>query len=215
MADLPVDVSAEHVRFCEEYCKDRNGTRAALAAGLASERIRAANVASELLRKPYIRDLVRRVFREQARRLKTGVPDLVREWAVLGKSDLTDYVVAADGRLDVAPGVPRSALRAVKKVKQTRTERLSGETLTVETKTEIELHGKEGPLAKLYEHLHGVLPGEGTNDDAARVLSAVDAYLAARLARPGGGGGGAGDAQAGPPVDEPAGGAGGGVPESG
>lgn len=172
----PPEIAAEELRFVEEYVKDRNATRAALAAGLADSYFPAAMAATRLLKTEKVAAWVKHLFRLQARRLKTEVPDVVREWAVMGKSDLTDYAVDDKGRLTTAPGVPKVALRAVKKFRQVRTEKLHNETLTVETRTEIELHDKPGALAKLYEHLHGVLPGETpppagglTIDDAVRI----------------------------------------------
>jgi phage terminase small subunit len=175
---LPV-LTPQEQTFVEEYAKDRNQVRAALAARLSESYFAAAQAARALLKKPQIRTAVKYVLKQQARRLKTEVPDVVREWAVLAKSDVTDYVVTGEGEVTVRPGVPRSALRAVKKVKQTRTERLSGapgsQELTVEIRTEIELHAKEGPLGRLYEHLHGVLPGESPKEIpvevAARLLA--------------------------------------------
>jgi phage terminase small subunit len=164
MAESVPDLTPQEQTFVEEYCKDKNQVRAALAAGLSPTYFGASQAARTLLKNPQIRDAVHAIFRTQARRLKTEVPDVLREWAILGTSDLTDYVVDDKGRVTTAPGVPRSALRAVKKVKQTRTEKLTGrgeaQELTVEVRTEIELHAKDGPLTKLYEHLHGALPGE-------------------------------------------------------
>jgi hypothetical protein len=215
MAKGQPKLSAQQIRFCEEYAKDRNGVRSAYACGFKGTYPAANEYARGQLQKPVIRDLLRRIWGVQSRRLKTAAPEIVREWAILGTSDLTDYAVDDDGRLVVAPGVPRSALRAVKKFKQTRTERRRGESVEVEHKTEIELHGKEGPLAKLYEHLHGDLPGEKDTTDAAGVLSLIDTYLAARQSRPGRGGGTAGDAEGQAGVDQPAGGAGGGVHQPG
>ncbi len=178
MADPLPDLTAAEQTFCEEYAKDRNQVRAALAAGLSNSYFAAAQAARTLLKKPQIRTALRHILRVQAKRLKTEVSDIVREWAGIGRADITDYVVDDEGRVGVAPGVPKAALRAVKKVKQVRTERLSGrgeaQELTVEIRTEIELHDKLSALAKLYEHLHGVLPGEKKEipvEVAARLLA--------------------------------------------
>jgi hypothetical protein len=207
----PPEIAAEELRFVEEYVKDRNATRAALAAGLADSYFPAAVAASRLLRNEKVAAWVKHLFRLQARRLKTEVPDVVREWAVMGKSDVTDYVVDGEGRVTTAPGVPRIALRAVKKVKQLRTEKLHNDVLTVETRTEIELHDKVTPLTKLYEHLHGVLPGEAaapaggmTIDDAVRLRDELRRRERERLG---------GDVPGGVPVVPEGGAAGGGVPE--
>lgn len=201
-------------RFVEEFCKDRNQVRAALAAGLSDSYFAAAQQARTLLKNPQIRTAVRRVFAVQARRLKTAAPDIVREWAAIATADLTDYEVGPGGRLTVAPGVPLFALRAVKKFKQTRTVRTThrGGELEEEVRTEIELHDKLGALAKLYDHLHGALPAEqdkaGVNVELAARLAAL---LAARQPQPGGGGVPPGGAAV---AAEP-GAAGGGVPQPG
>lgn len=216
--EMPLpEISAEHLRFVEEYIKDRNIVRAALAAELSSTYQAAAEHGRQLLKKPEIRAWVRYVFNAQARRLKTAVPDVVREWAILGKSDLDDYVVGPDGRLTTAPGVPRSAMRAVKKFKQTRTERLSGDSLTVETRTELELHDKGGPLRALYDHLHGPLPGESADGriPAADILGQVAAEVLAAQSESGAAGGTAGQAEGGAAVDPEAGSAGAGLPQPG
>lgn len=194
MPDSMPDLTPQEQTFAEEYAKDRNQVRAALAAGLSGTYFAAAQAARLLLKKPQIRKAVTHILRVQAKRLKTEVPDVVREWSVMGKSDITDYVVDADGKLDVAPGVPKAALRAVKKVKQTRTERLTGrgedQQLTVEIRTELELHDKPAALAKLYEHLHGVLPGEKAKEIpvevAARLLALAGAHAAGTGSAPGG-----------------------------
>jgi phage terminase small subunit len=161
MAEPVPFLSDKELRFVEEYSKDRNGVRAALAAGVHTSYFHAAQAAHVLLKKPEIRSAIRKVWAVQAKRLRAEVPDIVREWAVVGTADVTDYAVDADGRVRSLPGVPKVALRAVKKVKQTRTEKLDRNNgLTVEVKTEIELHDKLRALSDLYKHLHGALPGE-------------------------------------------------------
>lgn len=191
MAEPTPELTPQEQTFVEEYCKDRNAVRAALAAGLSDTYFAASVAASRLLKTVQIRAAVKYILRVQAKRLNMTVPDCVREWAILGKSDLDDYDVDADGRVVTRPGVPKSAMRAVKKVKRTRTERLTGrgdnQELTVEIRTEIELHGKEGPLAKLYEHLHGALPGEAKAEGVSvEMLTRILASLGARQLQPGG-----------------------------
>ncbi|AMV25495.1 Terminase small subunit [Gemmata sp. SH-PL17] len=189
-------LTPQQQRFIEEYAKDKNQVRAALAAGLSDSYFAAAQAARALLKNPQIRNAVKHVFRVQAKRLKMEIPDVIREWAILGKSDLDDYELTDKGRITTRPGVPRSALRAVKKVKITRTEKLTGrgdsQELTVEYRAEIELHAKEGPLAKLHEHLHGVLPGETKGSGVSVELATrILASIGTRGADVGGSGGGA------------------------
>lgn len=185
MAEPVPPLSAQEQRFVEEFAKDKIQVRAALAAGLSGDYFAAAQAARLLLKKPQIRAAVKYVLKTQERRLRMGVPDVVREWAILGRSDLDDYQLTDDGRITTRPGVPRSALRAVKRVKVTRTERLTGrgdaQELTVEYRAEIELHAKEGPLAKLHEHLHGVLPGETKTEIPVDVATRILAEHRARI----------------------------------
>lgn len=79
-------------RFCEEYIKDWNGTRAAIAAGYSEKTAR--NIASENLAKPYIADYIAEIqtdlkkitgdsFISQVEKLKEFMQDnelTRREW---------------------------------------------------------------------------------------------------------------------------------------
>jgi phage terminase small subunit len=183
-ADAIPQLTPQQQTFCEEYAKDKNGVRAALAAGLSETYFAASVTASRLLKTVEIRTAIRRILKIQAKRLKTEVPDVVREWAIIGRADVTDYVTDQDGKVTTAPGVPKAALRAVKKVKQTKTERLKDSELTVVTVTEIDLHDKLSALSKLFEHLHGVLPGEKPSGGGIPIEYAVEfaEFVAARNA---------------------------------
>lgn len=213
-APLP-ELTPQQQQFAEEYAKDKNGVRAALAVGLSTSYQAACEAASQLLRKPEMRQALRRIWGIQAKRIKTAVPDIVREWAVIGTSDVTDYVVGEDGKLGVAPGVPKAALRAVKKIKQTRSEHVKPGETVVEVRTEIELHDKLAALAKLHDHLHGVLPGEDRANANVELAARLAALLAARQPAAVGPGVPGGPVPGGEPVGAEPGAAGGGVPESG
>lgn len=205
VAKLP-EISEVELRFVEEYAKDKIAVRAALAAGLAPKYGAAAEAASQLLKKPEIKTWVKHVLKVQAKRINTDIPDIVKEWAILGKSDLDDYALDDKGRVTTRPGVPRSALRAVKKVRLTRTETLKGSgegaRIVVETKADIELHDKAGPLKALYEHFHGPLPGEPTAATAGlEFMGRLAALIASRQPAPGAAGGDGGGVQGGDAVD--------------
>jgi hypothetical protein len=196
------EISEAELRFVEEYCKDKNGTRAALAAGVSTTYQGARQAASKLLTKPDIKSWVRYLLGRQAKALKFRPSKVLRNWMLAATTDLTYFEVTADGRLTTAPGVPREYLRAVRKMKQTRTE-FGGK---VEVKTEIELRDPFGPETKLMEH-YGELPPEPsgggmTIEDAVRLRDAL-----ARRARLGG------DLPGGVPVVPEGGAADGGVPQ--
>lgn len=204
------EISEAELRFVEEYCKDRNGTRAAFAAGLSSNYQAARQAAVKVLANADIKAWVRHLLGRQAKALKFKPSRVTRNWMLAATADLTYFEVTADGKLTTAPGVPREYLRAVRKIRQTRTESLGKDnSLTVEVKTDIELRDPFGPETKLMEHF-GALPGETkpaggmTIDDAVRLRDEL-----ARLARVGG------DVPGAVPVVPEGGAAGGGVPVPG
>lgn len=167
------EISEVELRFVEEYCKDRNGTRAAFAAGLSSTYQSARQAAYKLLTNDDIKAWVRHLLRRQARAVKFSPSRVTRNWMLAATADLTYFEVTADGKLTTAPGVPREYLRAVRKIKQTRTERLGRDNeLAVETRTEIELRDPFGPETKLMEHF-GELPAESTQAGGMTIADAV------------------------------------------
>ena len=58
MAESAPDLTTQEQQFAEEYCKDRNQVRAALASGLSGTYFGAAQAARALLKKPQIRAAV-------------------------------------------------------------------------------------------------------------------------------------------------------------
>lgn len=160
MASLP-EISEQQMLFVQEYVKDRNGTRAALAAGLSDSYQAARKAACVLLTNGNIRAWVKSLLRRQAKALKFAPSKVTRNWMLAATADLTYFEVGPDGKLTTAPGVPREYLRAVRKVRQTRTERLGQDnTLVIEYRTDLELRDAFGPEQKLMEHF-GAAPGEG------------------------------------------------------
>lgn len=160
MAALP-ELSEQQLLFVQEYVKDRNGTRAALAVGLSPTYFGAAQTAKKLLKNGQIRAWVKHLLNRQAKALKFAPSKVTRNWMLAATADLTYFEVGPDGKLTTAPGVPREYLRAVRKVRQTRTERLGQDnTLVIEYRTDLELRDAFGPEQKLMEHF-GAAPGEG------------------------------------------------------
>jgi hypothetical protein len=139
------EISEAELRFVEEYCKDKNGTRAALAAGVSTTYQGARQAASKVL----------------------------RNWMLAATTDLTYFEVTADGRLTTAPGVPREYLRVVRKMKQTRTE--FGGKVEVKTEIELrDPFGPETKLMEHYGELPPEPSGGGmTIEDAVRLRDAL------------------------------------------
>lgn len=212
------EVSEQHLRFIEEYCKDKNGTRAALAAGLTSNPQSARVIAARLLADVSIKRWVRKLLREQAKRLKFNPGKVLRNWMLAAHADQHCFVITDDGRLETAPGVPREFIRAVRKWKWTKTVRVKdqGRTLEEETRGEVELRDPFGPECKLMEHF-GALPGEGVKGGgvSVEVVGRILAHFADRLAPGGGGGAAAGSLPPGGAVAGEPGAAGPSLPEPG
>lgn len=179
------EISEQHLLFVQEFVKDRNKVRAGLAAKLSPTYQGASAAARALLQKPPIKRWVRHLLGQQAKALKFKPSKVLRNWMVAATADLTYFEVDGDGRLTTAPGVPREFLRAVRKVKQTRTETLTGRgdaaQLEVTIKTDIELRDPFGPECKLMEHF-GELEDKAKPGVSLDVVGRVLAHFADELA---------------------------------
>lgn len=99
LATLPRNASAA---YREVY-----GVSEDVAKASASRLLRKANVAREVERREAV---ISRPFALSASRIR-------RELSTIAFSDLRHFTITEDGRLDTVPGVPKSALRAVRSVK--------------------------------------------------------------------------------------------------
>ncbi len=77
-------------RFCREYVKDLNGTRAAIAAGYSP---RSAHVtASQLLNQPNVKDKLAKLMEGHARTLDLSAEKVLSELAQMGFANFRDYI---------------------------------------------------------------------------------------------------------------------------
>lgn len=83
------------------------------------------------------------------------MPAILREYAIIAKSDLDHYETDAEGNIRVKPGVGKAATRAVRKKKVTQRQVYSkdGDLVSDTTVTDIELHDKLHALDQLKKHL--------------------------------------------------------------
>jgi len=96
MARNESGITDQQDRFCEEYIRDLNGTKAAIRAGYAEKTARTQ--ASDLLTIPNIQARIAVLKKERAERNKITSEDIVAKlWDIVG-ADLTD-VISADGQL--------------------------------------------------------------------------------------------------------------------
>lgn len=151
-------------RFAEEYIVDLVGTRALYRAGYRPKnQVTARSMAYELTHLPQVARRIDELLEERAARTRVTADRVIEELAVIGFSNLQDYIVTDQGKVALTPGAPASAARAVQKIKRKRKAFPEGVELTT---VEIQLHDKGAALRALLEHVepkakHVELTGPG------------------------------------------------------
>lgn len=135
--------------FVAAYLADpaMNGAAAARRAGYAKGR--ANRTASQKLNDPRIKDALDAAKKARLERLKFEQDDVLRELAVLIKSNVQDFVVDDDGRLTLREGVDERAWRAVASVKHRVRTTKDAEVIR---ETEYRLWDKPAALRMAGEH---------------------------------------------------------------
>jgi len=137
--------------FCREYIYDFNASRAAREAGYAPGTVRGH--AHALLQNVAIRQEIDRLIRERAERTLVTADRVVLELAAVAFSTHDDYVVTADGELELADGVDPLASRAVASVRKRVKNRRRGDAQADGIDTEFKLWNKLDALRLLMKHL--------------------------------------------------------------
>lgn len=109
--------NARWERFCHEYMVDHNGTAAYLRAGYKATYDAAAVAANRLLNNAKIAPRVAFLEAQHVEAIGMTADDVLREIKVIGTSDIRHYVLGPGGKLELAPGAPDEAARAVQSVK--------------------------------------------------------------------------------------------------
>jgi phage terminase small subunit len=161
--DTPLEPKEQ--TFVAEYLVDLNGAAAARRAGYSDKS--AAVLASRLLTKVNIAAAVQKAFAERAVRTGLTADRVLAELEALAFSNIAHYVVdIVNGKVDLADGAPRDAMRAVASITHKRIPigehdhidevtlklwdkpgmlRLAGQHLGIEGfRTRVELTGKNG-----------------------------------------------------------------------
>jgi phage terminase small subunit len=147
----------------------RSAEGAALAAGYAPEN--AVAVGDLLLRNPLVCAAIEEEIDHRAKSAYVTASRVLVELAIVGQSSLEDYVLTEDGRVVLAPGAPREAMRAVSSVERkvtVTTDDLGNERRVVDTK--IRLWDKTRALELLAKHL-GMLIERFRIDDPNATLA--------------------------------------------
>lgn len=156
---MPRLKNARHERFCQEYLKDLNGTKAYLR---IYGKVKGARVsASKLLSRTNVSKRVVELKEKRGKRLEITQDMVLRELAILAFSDFRDYgqiineyVTANKNRLLSPEG--RLKLKMFKNMKKGATKAIKSisESITKDgIQIKFKLHGKEKPLELLGKHV--------------------------------------------------------------
>lgn len=159
-APTPKPLTPKQQRFVEEYLVDLNATQAAIRAGYSAKA--AAVQGARMLANANVAAAVRAGRAVVSERAQFGAEDVLRELAILLRSDVRDFEVANDGSLTLREGAPDSAWRAVAAVKHKIIEipQKDGEPM-FRREIEFKLWDKNSAIDKAMKHL-GLL-AEGAN----------------------------------------------------
>jgi phage terminase small subunit len=124
-----------------------------------------------LLRNPLVCAAIEEEIDHRAKSAYVTASRVLVELAIVGQSSLEDYVLTEDGRVVLAPGAPREAMRAVSSVERkvtVTTDDAGNERRVIDTK--IRLWDKTRALELLAKHL-GMLIERWRIDDPNATLA--------------------------------------------
>jgi phage terminase small subunit len=144
-----------------------NATQAAKDCGYSAKTAHAKG--NELLKRPSVKAALDAARSRIVRKFKVSAERVVEEMALIGFSDLRNYVVDDNGLLGLAPNAPDTAMRAVKKYKRKiRWIPQRGEDLAPikEVEVEFELWSKDTELRNLGDYLKLFKENRADGDEA-------------------------------------------------
>lgn len=139
--------------FAKEYIVDLNATQAAIRAGYSEKT--AKSIGQENLTKPDLQLYIQKMMDERSKRVEITQDMVLREYAKIGFSNITDYLKVEEQEvmtelgertfkmvdIFLTEGIPKEKMAAVAEIKQTK-EGIS-----------IKLHDKKGALDSVARHL--------------------------------------------------------------
>jgi phage terminase small subunit len=90
VATLQMNLTKKQILFCQEFCIDLNGSRAAIAAGYSKNSAR--SISCELLTKPNINAVIKQFQQCAMQDLNIDITKVIMEYASIAFSDITNYV---------------------------------------------------------------------------------------------------------------------------
>jgi len=128
-----------------------NAAKAAVAAGYKPTN--RYSISSELIKKPSVAAAIAHEMNKLQERTRITADRVLHELAIIGFSNINDFVVDEEGNLTLRPGVPEYMLRAVQSVKRKITKKREKEGWVTYIELEIKLWGKMEALHLAGKHL--------------------------------------------------------------
>lgn len=144
--------TAKELVFCYEYVANKfNGTKAYLASYSTKNENTAKVEASKLLTKPNIKKKIRELTKKYLLKAEHQAEDIIRELALLGFSDLSDFVEwKEDGTIKLKSS--DSIGERIAALREIEIEDIEIGGTKVGKKYKIKLHDKKGSLELLGKH---------------------------------------------------------------
>lgn len=147
----------KQARFVEEYLVDLNATQAAIRAGYSAKN--ADVTGPRLLVNVGIASAVAKAQEKRSERLEITLDKWIRELAVIGFSDLANYITVDEGGFIIAKAfdaMPENASRALEMIEENKTIKESSDgkdSNIINSKIRFKMHDKLGALEKIGKHL--------------------------------------------------------------
>lgn len=167
-------LNLKRLKFCQEYVVDFNGTQACIRAGYSKKT--AGTQAEQLLKILEVKAKVKELIEAQTKRTEVTADIVIEELALLGFSNMMDYVIIKDGIPDIDLSVlTRKQAAAIQEVML--------EKGKWGVRVKIKLTDKIRALTKLGEHL-GIFNNEpaievniNVNTAKERIQSRIDSII--------------------------------------
>lgn len=147
-------LTAKQELFAKEYIVDLNATQAAIRAGY-SERT-AYSIGQENLKKPEIQECIQKLMDERSKRTEITADMVLKEYAKLGFSNISDYLKVEKRMFRDEGGQPREYKTVdIFETDQIDRDKLDAVAEIKQTKEGIalKLHDKKGALDSIARHL--------------------------------------------------------------
>lgn len=148
--------NARYERFCQEYAREPNATKAAKIAPYSEKT--AYSKGHELLKIVEIKGRIAYIQAQTAKRAEKSADDVIRELEKIGFSNLQDYIEDGNSIKDLSK-IPRDKAAAVESVEVTD-DKLGGK------KVKFKLYDKKSALVDLGRR-HGIF---GKDNEQSRVI---------------------------------------------